>query len=165
MKSINKMLVASSILGLSVFFANAHAKTNPVQIDSNVQELIQVVDQNGKSHLKAVKADEITPGDRILYTTTISNKGNQASDNIVITNPVPAHSRYLGGTAKGEHCVITYSVDGGKSYGNAQSLKVRLKDGKLRAAQASDYTHIRWEYRRSLLPAEVKSISFQTQLL
>ena len=165
MKSINKMLVASSILGLSVLFAGAQAKTNPVQIDSNVQELIQVVDQNGKSHLKAVKADEITPGDRILYTTTISNKGNQASDSIVITNPVPAHSRYLGGTAKGEHFVITYSVDGGKSYGNSQSLQVRLKDGKMRAAEASDYTHIRWEYRRSLLPAEVKNISFQTQLL
>lgn len=165
MKAINKMLVASSIFSLSVFFASAQAKPNPVQIDSKVQELIQVVDQNGKSHLKAVKADKITPGDRILYTTTISNKGNQASDNIVITNPIPAHSKYLTGTAKGEHCVITYSVDGGKSYGDSQSLKVRLKDGQFRAAQASDYTHIRWESRRSLLPEEVKNISFQTQLL
>ena len=165
MKSMNKMFIAGSILGFSVFFANAQATPTPVQIVSKVQELVQVVDQNGKKQLKAVNADAITPGDRILYTTTISNKGVQPSDNIVITNPIPAHSRYLSGSAKGEHCVITYSADGGKSWGNAQSLKVRQKDGQWRAAQASDYTHIRWQYRRSLLPSEVKKISFQTQLI
>ena len=46
-----------------------------------------------------------------------------------------------------------------------QSLKVKLKDGSERAAAASDYTHIRWEYRRSLQPAEAEAVSFQTQLL
>lgn len=165
MKSMNKTLVMSGLIAASVLFVNAKATPVPVQIDSQVQELIQVVDQNGKKHLKAVEATEITPGDRILYTTIISNKGLQFSDNIVITNPVPKHSHYLSGTAKGEHCVITYSVDGGQSWGKAETLRVRQSDGKWRAAQASDYTHIRWEYRRSLLPLEVKKISFQTQLL
>jgi len=165
MKSINKMLIAGSVLGMAVLFGSAQAKQAPVEVISQVQELVQVVDQEGKKHLKAVKANEITPGDRILYTTTITNKGAQPSDKIVITNPVPAHSRYLDGTATGEHCIITYSADGGKSWGSAQSLKVRQKDGQWRAAEASDYTHIRWQYRGSLLPSEVKKISFQTQLL
>jgi uncharacterized repeat protein (TIGR01451 family) len=165
MKIVNKMLLISSVLSVSAFFAAAQAAPTPVQLTSQVQELVQVVDQDGKTHLKAVKASAITPGDRILYTTTISNKGAESSDDIVVTNPIPAHSRYLSGTAKGEHCIITYSANGGKSWGKPESLKVRQKDGQLRAAQASDYTHIRWEYSRSLLPSEVKKISFQTQLL
>lgn len=165
MISVKNMFIVGSILGLSVLFSSIQAAPTPVQITSEVQELIEAVDQDGNAYLQAVEASEITPGDRILYVTTVSNKGAQASDNIIITNPIPVHSRYLSGTAEGEHFVITYSVDGGKSWGNAQSLQVRQKDGKMRAAQASDYTHIRWQYRGSLMPSEVKQISFQTQLL
>lgn len=165
MLSINKILVIGSVLGIAALFSNIQAAPVPIQIASEVRELVEFVDQNGQPQLKAVEATKITPGDRILYTTTISNTGAQASDNIIITNPVPVHSRYLDGTAVGEHFVITYSVDGGRSWGSPQELKVRKKDGKLRAAQASDYTHIRWQYRGSLMPSEVKKISFQTQLL
>jgi uncharacterized repeat protein (TIGR01451 family) len=130
-----------------------------------VQELIQVVDAKGQSHFKAVDATEIVPGERILYTTTFKNSGSQASDNIIISNPIPENTRYLGGTAKGENCVITYSVDDGDSWGSAESLKVKLKDGTFRSAEASDYTNIRWEYRQSLKPTEARAVSFQTQLL
>ena len=163
MQLVKTISLASLCLTLALGVASA--KTSPVKISSNVQELVQVMDENGKPHLKAVTADEITPGDRILYTTTFSNHGNQASDRIVITNPIPSHTRYLGGTAKGENCVITFSADGGKTWGSAQTLKVKQKDGQLRPAQAADYTHIRWQYRGALQPSETKTISFQTQLL
>ena len=165
MKIIKQIIHVSALAVLLSTMSASHAASSPIQISSKVQELVQVVDDKGQSHFKAVSAEEIVPGDRILYTTTFTNSGDKASDKIVITNPVPKNTRYLGGTAKGENCVITYSVDNGSSWGSVQSLKVKLKDGSERAAAASDYTHIRWEYRRSLQPAEAEAVSFQTQLL
>jgi len=165
MKMIKQIIHISALAAVVSAFSLSHAAQSPVQISSKVQELVQTVDENGKSKLKAVEANAVVPGDRILYTTTFTNNGNKASDKIVITNPIPNNTRYLGGTATGKDFAITYSVDHGKSWGTAQSLQVKLKDGKVRAAEASDYTHIRWEYRRALQPTEVKAVTFQTQLL
>lgn len=165
MKLIKNIIQVSSLVAALSMISASYAAAPPIQLGSKVQELVQVLDEKGQPHFKAVDATEIVPGDRILYTTTFKNNGDKPSDKIVISNPIPENTRYLGGTAKGENCVITYSVDEGKSWGHAQSLKVKLKDGTVRAAVASDYTNIRWEYRRSLQPTEAKAVSFQTQLL
>ena len=162
---IVKQIIHVSALAATLAMAGASYAAAPVEVTSKVQELVEVVNEQGQTQYKAVGTAEIVPGDRVLYTTTFKNNGDKASDNIVITNPIPKNTRYLGGTAKGENCVITYSVDNGKSWGSEASLKVALKDGTARDAQASDYTNIRWEYRRSLQPTEAKAVSFQTQLL
>ncbi|RVU85727.1 DUF11 domain-containing protein [Leucothrix sargassi] len=161
---ILKKFIHVSALAAALSVAGVSFAAAPIELSSTVQELISVVDEQGKTQFKAVAADAVVPGDRILYTTTFKNNSDKASDKIVITNPIPKNTRYLNGTAKGEHSVITFSVDNGKSWGTPQSLKVTQKDGTARAAEASDYTNIRWEYRRSLQPAEVETVSFQTQL-
>jgi len=165
MRKIKLALLLSSVLVSSVLSAQTFAKQSAIKITSEVHELIQVVDAEGNAQQKVIAADEIVPGDRILFTTSFQNNGAEASDNVVITNPIPKHTRYLAGTAQGEHCLITYSVDGGRAWGDAKSLKVRMKDGKYRAATAADYTHIRWKYSKSLQPSESKSITFETTLL
>ena len=165
MKTLTPAIFLSSVLALSLLSVSATAKQSAIEITSEVNELIHVVDDQGNKQQKLIAAAEITPGDRILYTTSFKNNGAEASDNIVITNPIPVHTRYLDGSAKGEHCIITFSVDGGRVWGDAKTLKVRQKDGQFRAATAADYTHIRWKYNRSLQPTEKKSISFETKLL
>jgi uncharacterized repeat protein (TIGR01451 family) len=165
MKKLTPAIFLSSALALSLLSGSASAKQSTIEITSDVNELIQVVDAKGKKQQKLIAATEVTPGDRILYTTRFKNNGAEASDNIVITNLIPVHTRYLDGSAKGEHCIITFSIDGGRAWGDAKTLKVRQKDGQFRAATAADYTHIRWKYNRALRPAEKKSISFETKLL
>ena len=165
MKKLTPAILLSSALVLSLLSASASAKQSAIEITSEVNELIHVMDDQGKKQQKIIAAAEVTPGDRILYTTSFKNNGAEASDNIIITNPIPVHTRYLDGSAKGEHCVITFSIDGGRVWGDAKTLKVRQKDGQFRAATAADYTHIRWKYNRALQPAEKKSISFETKLL
>ena len=165
MKKLTPAIFLSSALALSLLSGSASAKQSTIEITSDVNELIQVVDAKGKKQQKLIAATEVTPGDRILYTTSFKNNGAEASDNIVITNLIPVHTRYLDGSAKGEHCIITFSIDGGRAWGDAKTLKVRQKDGQFRAATAADYTHIRWKYNRALRPAEKKSISFETKLL
>ena len=165
MKKLTPAILLSSALVLSLLSASASAKQSAIEITSEVNELIHVMDDQGKKQQKIIAAAEVTPGDRILYTTSFKNNGAEASDNIIITNPIPVHTRYLDGSAKGEHCVITFSIDGGRVWGDAKTLKVRQKDGQFRAATAADYTHIRWKFNRALQPAEKKSISFETKLL
>jgi len=164
MKQLNQAILLSGVLAFSTLFTTANAEQSTIKITSEVHELIEITDDQGKPQLKIVAPDEIIPGDRILFTTSFKNNGKEASDNVVITNPIPKYVRYLADSAKGEHCIITFSTDG-RVWGDADTLKVRLKDGKFRAATAADYTHIRWKYNRALKPAEKKSISFETKLL
>ena len=165
MKQFNRAILLTGALALALLSAPAMAKQSPIKITSEVNELIEITDAEGKQQLKVVAPDEIVPGDRILFTTTFSNKGNEASDNVMITNAIPAHTRYRDGSATGEHCDITFSVDGGRVWGTAETLKVRQKDGQYRAATAADFTHIRWTYKKTLQPAEMKRVTFETTLL
>jgi len=164
MKTVNQAIILSAALTFSALFLPAQAAQSTVKITSEVHELIEVLDEQGKPQQKIIAADEITPGDHILFTTRFINQGDKASDNVMITNPIPKHTRYLEGSAKGEHFTITFSVDG-NVWADAKTLKIRQKDGKYRAATAADYTHIRWKYNRALKPSEKKSISFETTLL
>lgn len=161
-----KWLIPGALIafGVSMDFSMAANAGSPITITSLVNELVQQVDANGQSRLVAVNPDRIVPGDRVMYTTNVTNNGGKASDNIVITNPIPQHVRYLGGTAQGNNFTIVYSVDGGNQWGQPEQLRVRQADGQVRQAQPAEYTHIRWQYRAALQPAEAQQISFQAQL-
>lgn len=161
-----KWLIPGALVafGISMEFSMASINGSPITITSQVNELVQQVDANGQPRLVAVKPDRIVPGDRIMYTTQVTNNGGKASDNIVITNPIPEHVRYLGGTAQGNNFTIVYSVDGGNNWGQPEQLQVRQADGTVRQADPAEYTHIRWQYRAALQPAEAQQISFQALL-
>lgn len=160
-----KWLIPGALIafGVSMDFSLAASAASPVTITSQVNELVQQMDANGQTQLVAVKPDQIVPGDRILYTTNITNHGGQASDNIVVTNPIPEHVRYLGGTAQGRNFTIVYSLDG-QQFGQPEQLQVRDANGQVRQAKPAEYTHIRWQYKVALQPAEAQQISFQAQL-
>ena len=140
------------------------ASTKPVTITSQVNELIMQLDTQGQEQLVAIAPDSIVPGDRILYTTYFQNNGTQPSDNITITNPIPQQVSYLADTAWGENCNIVFSADGGKTWGKPEQLTVRMTDGQLRAAQAGEYTHIRWQYQSALAAQQNSQVSYQAKL-
>ena len=163
----NYMATVTSIgtaLAFTLLSGAAQANNKPVTITSQVNEIVKQLDDQGQPQLVVIAPDSIVPGDRILYTTRFHNNGVQPSDNITITNPIPQQVSYLEGSARGEHCDIVFSADGGKSWGQPAQLKVQMADGQWRAAQASEYTHIRWQYQ-SVLPAKQSSeISYQAHL-
>ena len=83
---------------------------------------------------------------------------------MVITNPVPEHMNYKGGSAAGEGMAITFSIDGGNSYDRPENLKVKNTDGKERIAEPSEYTHIRWVLNGSIQPGEGGEVIFRAIL-
>ena len=57
---------------------------------------------------------------------------------------------YLGGSAAGKGTVVTFSIDGGKTFDAPDKLFIKGKDGKSRPAEPKEYTHIRWALEQFL---------------
>ncbi len=100
----------------------------------------------------------------MIYTITAKNTGSEPADNIVVTNPIPAQTVYVEGSAFGAGSQITFSVDGGKNYDTAGNLKVKDASGKSRAATAEDYTHVRWTLAFSLKPGESAPVWYRVRV-
>jgi uncharacterized repeat protein (TIGR01451 family) len=115
----------------------------------------------GREVVKLIPADRVVPGDRVIYTLEVRNTAVTELAAPTVTHPVPDHMRYIANSAVGPGAEVSYSVDGGHSFGRAADLKVLGVDGQLRPAVAADYTHIRWQLKNSLRANSVAFVRFR----
>ena len=134
-----------------------------VTLKNVAEKEIEVTTADGKKTKKRVPITNATPGQEVIYTTTFANDGSKPAANVAITNPVPEHTAYVGGSAFGANAEITFSIDGGKTYATADKLIVK-KDGVERLALPSEYTHIRWSYKVELAAGQSSEVGFKTQV-
>ncbi len=166
---LNKKLfrtVKIAIMGLLIVAsASVAAKQGHIKFSSHAYKVISVKNAQGQMTQKLIPAKKVLPGEIVQYTNTFENISKESANHIGVTNPIPQHTVYIPNSANNKNFDIVYSVDGGKHWGKPSTLKVKGKDGKMRPAKASDYTHIRWKYKSSLKPGEKKSVSYQVRLL
>ena len=161
--TIIKLLLAS-IAALTFLGSTAiAAQQGHLKVTSKAQKMV-VVNKGGKKSYKFIPAKKVLPGEIIQYNTFFENISNKPAANINIVNPIPKHTVYLPNSAQGKNTHTVFSVDGGKHYGKAGTLKVRGKDGKIYPAKPSDYTHIRWQYQGSLAPRAKQAVAFRVRL-
>ena len=139
----------------------AIGQQNPILVKNVAETEVEVKNPQGIVEKKRVPLDKATPGTEVIYTTTFTNQGSKPAGNIAITNPVPANTMYVGGSALGDNTDITFSIDGGKTYAAADKLRVKTPEGRERAALPSDYTHIRWSFKGDLAPARTAAAGFR----
>jgi len=135
-----KNLVKTSALLLAmVSMAQANVSIN----SASFQEQTKIT-ASGEKVKEWVKASKVVPGTVIRYMNTLNNDGAKSATKLVIKNPIPKNMEYVANSAScSSGCVLSYSVDGGKSY--KQPEKLYLGEGKERhLAKASEYTDIRW---------------------
>jgi hypothetical protein len=70
---------------------------------------------------------------------------------------------YVDKSAEGTGAAIDYSIDGGKTYGQAGKLSVTEK-GVQRPARPAEYTHLRWVVAKPLPPGGKGTVSFKARL-
>jgi len=116
-----------------------------VKLKSEVLKEQEFVNEEGEKETRLVPASSAMPGESLTFTISYTNEGEEEARDIILTNPVPEHMVYEGESVEGEGTVIAFSVDGGVSYGAADSLTVTDENGNERQAVPSDYTHIRWK--------------------
>ncbi len=159
-----KKLTIASLLALALISVQANAaQKGHLKVTSKVQKMV-IVNKAGKKSYKFIPATKVLPGEIVQYNTFFENISNKPAGNINIVNPIPKHTVYLPNSAQGKNTQSVFSVDGGKHYGKAGTLKVKRKDGKLYLAKPSDYTHIRWHYQGHLAPKAKQAVAFRVRL-
>jgi len=150
-----------SILLLAMFSNIVLAE---IQLTTVAEVEITETTSQGKKIVKRQAAKTVVPGSEVIYTITAKNTGNEPADNIVVTNPIPKQTVYIDGSAFGAGTNISFSVDGGKSYGKAKQLTVKDAKGKSRAATAEDYTNVRWTFQFDLKPGQEAPVWYRVRV-
>lgn len=159
--STQKTLIALCTLALLAFIHPVAHAASAVELKNVAEIEVEVVNSKGKKELKRQPVDTAVPGTEVIYTTTFLNVSGKPVGNIALNNPVPANTTYKGGSAFGANTEISFSIDGGKTWGTPDKLKVRLADGKERPALPSEYTHIRWTYKGDLGAGKSGDVGFR----
>ncbi len=126
---------------------------------------VVTVDKKGARKTTYVEPKTAIPGDVILYSIMFKNISDKPVSNIVINDPLPNNSVYITDSATGKNTKISYSIDGGKNYGNPKDLIVKDKSGKSWVAKPEEYTHIRWVYIKPLKPGKKSDVSFKSRII
>ncbi|MDW3095747.1 MAG: hypothetical protein R8G33_08755 [Gammaproteobacteria bacterium] len=157
-KTLCVFLLASAV---SMAIANP---SNAIEVSSIVELEVISLDEQGNEIIKRIPAEKVTPGSEVIYTTRFKHNGAEPAEDIVISNPIPEHTIYKVGSAKGNGTETLYSVDGGKSFHQRDQLTVVGQDGSNRVAEAKDYTDIRWTYKGKLQPGDEGTVEFRVVL-
>lgn len=144
--------------------AAAEPEQGSVELRTIAEKEVRVVTESGEVELRRVPAAKVVPGDEVIYTIQAKNISADPVSDIVITDPIPEHTTYRDGSATRRGSEITFSVDGGTTFAAPEKLQVTEADGAIRPATASDYTHVRWNFRDPLPPGESRSVGFRTKL-
>lgn len=164
MRITNLLFTAILLALLGSFLSTALAADGAIKLTSIAQIEAEVTGKDGKKTHQRTPVIKAVPGTEVIYTTIFENTLNKAAENISINNPIPNDSEYVGGSAFGKDCEILFSVDGGKTFGHAENLKIRSADGKERTALPKEYTHIRWNYKTKLAPGKSGEVSFRAAI-
>jgi len=131
--------------------ATADAKPNVVLKLSGV--LVER-DQNGVEKTTAVEKAQLKPGDVVRYVIVASNAGTDAARNLVPIGQVPAGTAFMAGSAASKEVPhVEYSLDGGKTWSAAPTVRVHTPAGDVvKKADPAAYTSLRWVDDKPLAP-------------
>jgi uncharacterized repeat protein (TIGR01451 family) len=135
-----------------------------IELRATAEVEVPVTAPDGTVAVQREPAEKVVPGDEVIYTMHYRNASRAAADNVVITNPLPAHMLLMRTGGLPAQVDLTFSVDGGHIFGALAQLKVTGPDGRPRPATAADCTHLRWNFTRPLAPGEAGTVDYVAQL-
>ena len=162
MKSIRMSLTIALLSGWALTVLadqSGHIKLQTVGLQEKV-----TVAKDGSKHTDIVPADHVLPGVEVIWNVNYEIIGSDPVTDAVITDPVPANMTYVDGSASGANTEVTFSVDGGKTWGTPDKLQIKNADGTVRDALPKDYTNVRWVVKGTLKPGAKGTVTFHATL-
>ena len=144
------------LCGCFYLLLSAHALGDNSPSAINVRAVAEV--EQGS---QLAPAKRVVSGDHVLYTLEIRNTAATTATPPCVDYPIPRHTWYVADSAVGPGTEITYSIDGGLAFDRAENLRVAGPQGDSRPALATDYTHIRWQFKNSLKANSVAFVRFR----
>lgn len=126
-----------------------------------VNKVVEIKNDDGSTEIRFEPASLVSPGERIVYSLNIENDGAESATDLVLTMPVPSEVEFVEGSADKKGTTVSYSTDGGETYSDRLELRVITVEGRSRAAQSEDITHIRWELSGPIEAGGTDVLSFQ----
>jgi len=135
-------------------------------VELTAEAVMEVTTTNpaGEEVTTLVRAEKVVPGDEVIYQIHYVNRGAEPADDVVITNPIPAHMVFTSVGPSPRNAVVEMSADGGTAFGEPGRITVADAGGGERPANASDFTHVRWTFGDPLEPGAEGSVSFRARL-
>jgi uncharacterized repeat protein (TIGR01451 family) len=160
-KSLSLVLAVLLSAGSALAAAQSSSKALDVKVTAEVE--IKTKADGGAETTKRIPASFLDTGLPVIYTLSATNTSKEPAGDVAITDPIPAHMKYVDGSATKEGAVLTFSVDGGKSFAAAEKLKVTA-GGASRPAGPDDFTHVRWQFQKPLAPGESRAVEFRARV-
>ena len=142
--------------GVAAGVALPEESTAGLTVETIAESRIQ--DAGGKQY---APAERLHIGEEIYYTLRVRNDSGSAASDAVVIRALPRNTRYVAASATGPAAIVSYSINGGATFASAEQLTILASDGSTRAANANDYTHIRWQLRHSLAPGATALLRFR----
>jgi hypothetical protein len=125
----------------------------PVPVPATPTVLLEVgwlVQVEGSETLRLVTGEPPQVSAETLFSLRFRYEGDTPAEGLRIVQAVPEGMHYRTGTATGPGAEVRFSVDGGMTFGPAESLTVvtvaaGAAETPRRPAVAADYSHIRWD--------------------
>lgn len=100
---------------------------------------------------------KLLPGEQVAYTIACTNTGDQPTANVVVDLPIPAEMTFVpADTPMGAE--LTCSIDGGRTFGPLELIRVVAPDGASRPARAADVGLVRWRLTQPLAPGATAKV-------
>ena len=113
-------------------------------VSSSLERVVAVSADGGAPEVQIASATVASHADQLIVSVRFTNVGGSVVDTVRITTPIPADVKYVAGSASGPGSEVLFSVDSGRTFGRPEELTLPAPNGGTRAADAADYTHVRW---------------------
>lgn len=135
-----------------------NAKKGQVQLRLKAEKKIVTQDAQGNRKVtwqELSNGAQVGQGEVLRYSVSGANNGEKAVNNLTINQPIPRGMAYVLNSATVNEktgAQITYSINGGKTYVKNPTVEVKLADGTVETRPAPDtaYTHVRWNFGKSV---------------
>eukprot|EP01008_Symbiontida_sp_HLA12_P000683 NODE_1688_length_562_cov_2.223235_g1674_i0.p1 GENE.NODE_1688_length_562_cov_2.223235_g1674_i0~~NODE_1688_length_562_cov_2.223235_g1674_i0.p1 ORF type:complete len:163 (-),score=35.00 NODE_1688_length_562_cov_2.223235_g1674_i0:44-532(-) len=123
------------------------------------------IEKDAEGKTVYIKTKTAAPGEKIEYRIVYHNTGDEALSSLVVDGPVPANTRYVGGSASGNvPYELRVSIDRGATWEKEPIVRIqKTPDGELKKIIVSPdlYTHIRWMSEKNVEPGEIQEFRYQ----
>jgi uncharacterized repeat protein (TIGR01451 family) len=114
------------------------------------------LDSHGQAKIILSAANQVAPGDQLIFVLRYFNPGHAPSAHLLVTDPLPPAVAYQ---QAGNDALV--SVDGGKNWGTLSSLFIAEQGGRRRSARPEDVTHIRWQLSQPVPAGGTGKLTFR----
>ena len=123
--------------------------------------------ERGGARLALDKVEHVKPGEILDWQIVSSNEGTGAARDYKTVGRIPAGTTFVAGSAAGAAgSVVTYSIDGGKTFSSQPIVEEKQPDGTVKRVPApvSMYTEVRYEWSDALAAGGKLTASYKVRV-